>query len=85
MLQSIDEKWAQVSVRRNTIEERLRNLLLVQLQSGFGKKAKGRQIEMASKTSKDENQIRRMNAKGTLDEAVKFFAHEMCVVRLVIA
>lgn len=70
VLQSIEEKWAQVSVRRNTIEEKLRNQILVQLQSGFGKKAKDRLIELASKSSKDENQIRRMKAKGTLEESI---------------
>lgn len=70
MLQSKEEKWAQVSVRRNTIEEKLRSLIQVQLQSGFGKKAKDRLIELASKSSKDDNQIRRMNAKGTLGEAI---------------
>ncbi len=69
--QSIEEKWAQVSVRRNKIEEKLRSLIQVQLQSGFGRKAKERLIELASRSSKDDNQIRRMNAKGTLDEAIK--------------
>ncbi len=70
VMQSMDEKWAQVSVRRNIIEAKLRNLIQVQLQSGFGKKAKARLIEVASKSSKDENQIRRMNAKGTLEGAI---------------
>lgn len=71
VLQSLDEKWAQVSVRRNTIEEKLRNLIQVQLRSGFGKKSKERLIELAAKSSKDENQIKRMNSKGTLEEAIK--------------
>lgn len=71
VLQSVDEKWAQVSVRRNTIEEKLRNLIQVQLRSGFGKKSKERLIELAAKSSKDENQIKRMNSKGTLEEAIK--------------
>ena len=71
VLQSMEEKWAQVSVRRNTIEEKLRNLIQVQLRSGYGKKAKEHLIELASKSSKDENQIRRMNSKATLAEAIK--------------
>ena len=71
VLQSIEEKWAQVSVRRNKIEDKLRSLIQVQLQSGFGKKAKERLIELASRSSKDDNQIRRMNAKGALDAAIK--------------
>jgi hypothetical protein len=71
VLQSIEEKWAQVSVRRNKIEDKLRSLIQVQLQSGFGKKAKEHLIELASRSSKDDNQIRRMNAKGALDEAIK--------------
>lgn len=71
VLQSLDEKWAQVSIRRNTIEGKLRKLIQVQLHSGFGKKAKERLIELASKSSKDESQIRRMSSKGTLEEAIE--------------
>ena len=46
-------------------------MIQVQLRSGFGKKSKERLIELAAKSSKDENQIKRMNSKGTLEEAIK--------------
>lgn len=71
VLQSKDEKWAQISVRRNMIEDTLRNRLLSYLQSDFGKKAKERLIELAQKATKDEDQIRRMKEKRTLEEAIK--------------
>lgn len=71
MPQSTSERWAQVSVRRNTIEDKMRNLIVAQLRTGFGKKAKERLVELASKSSEDENQIRRMTTKSTVEEAIR--------------
>lgn len=70
VLKTKEEKWSQVSIRRNRIEAKLRSLVQYQLQSGFGRKAKDRLIDLVSSISKDESQLRRMKAKGTLEDAI---------------
>ena len=71
VLKTQEEKWSTVSIRRNRIEAKLRNLLKTQLQLGFGRKAKDRLLELVVSISKDEGQQKRMRAKGTLEEAME--------------
>ncbi len=66
----VEEKWSQVTVRRNKIETKLRSLLQYQLQTNYGKKAKDHLIDLAAKF-KDEKQLKRMKSKSNLEDAIK--------------
>ena len=70
-LDSQRDKRARINIRRDDIEEKLRELIKFSLQTKYGKKAKENLISMAEKTTTDKTQkVKMLNAKS-LKEAIE--------------
>ena len=71
-LNSLSDKWAQISVRRNAIEIELRNLIYAQLKTKYGRKAKEKLVEIVETIAKqDKKQISRVGNAATLEKAME--------------
>lgn len=66
------DKRARINLRRDDIEEKLRNIILFSLQAKYGKKAKEQLISIVDKTTTDSTQKTKMlnapSLKGAIEE-----------------
>lgn len=62
---------SRINVRRDNIEEKLRDVVLFSLQSKYGKKAKAQLMEIAEKTTSDSTQKTKMLNAPNLRKAVE--------------
>ena len=83
-LSSVSDKWAQISVRRNEIEISLRNMIMQQLRTKYGKKAKDKLAEIVESIAKDDKkQISRVKSAATLEKAMEelYFLQLKVIIR----
>lgn len=70
-LNDTPEKRARISMRRGSIEEKLRSLIQARLVMKYGRKAKDHLIEIAATTTKDKTQqekLRKKDLKNAMEE-----------------
>lgn len=65
------DKRARINVRRDDIEEKLRNIILYSLQAKYGKKAKEQLISIVEKTTNDATQKTKMLNAPSLKRAIE--------------
>lgn len=70
-LNSQKDKRARINIRRDEIEEKLRNLIMNSLKLKYGKKAKQQLVEIIKKTSTDEKQEQKIINASSLSNAME--------------
>lgn len=70
-LDSQRDKRARINIRRDDIEEKLRNIILFTIQTKFGRKSKEQLISIVKKTTTDQSQEIKMINASSLKKAIE--------------